>query len=376
MTPQRGGVLREGYDYDFSRADPATGAHVDPAWCAIYETVVVADPEGQLEPCSPRAGGRIRTGSHGGSGSNPARASSPALCAMPPRSPRRSTSTAIQPSRPSTRSSGRRSRACRRNVGRSSSPSTTRSPGCPRCCAPGTRRSTTRRWREQLGEEWGYGAADGTGPFAFAACVPGAAQEVRRWDDYPGPLTSWFDNRGPAYLDGVRWLPIVDEGERAAALEAGLVDCVQNPSLLEVERLRSNPDLRVIEFQQSSLAYLALDHETTRLGFQDVRVRRAISLAIDRDALVAEDLDGHGWPAFLDRFPRHHAGIRRRSNASAATTRDAPRSCWTPPAFRATATASGSASARSCSRTRRCAARPRTSSSCSRASASRSSCAR
>jgi ABC-type transport system substrate-binding protein len=28
-----------------------------------------------------------------------------------------------------------------------------------------------------------------------------------------------------------------------------------------------------------------------------MRVRRAISLAIDRDALVARDLDGHGWPA-------------------------------------------------------------------------------
>jgi peptide/nickel transport system substrate-binding protein len=95
----------------------------------------------------------------------------------------------------------------------------------------------------------------------------------------------------------VRWLPIVEETERAAALEAGEVDCVQNPSLLDVDRLRANADLRVIEFQQSSLAYLALDHETRELGFHDVRVRRAISLAIDRDALVARDLAGHGWPA-------------------------------------------------------------------------------
>ena len=49
-APRRGGILREGYDYDFSRADPATGAHVDPSWCAIYETLVVADPEGRLGP--------------------------------------------------------------------------------------------------------------------------------------------------------------------------------------------------------------------------------------------------------------------------------------------------------------------------------------
>ena len=48
-TPRRGGVLREGYDYDFSRTDP-TGAHVDPAWCAIYETVAVSGPDGELGP--------------------------------------------------------------------------------------------------------------------------------------------------------------------------------------------------------------------------------------------------------------------------------------------------------------------------------------
>src|ERR1700674_3231853 len=48
-APRAGGILREGYDYDFSRCDP-TGAHVDPAWCAIYETVTVCGPGGKLEP--------------------------------------------------------------------------------------------------------------------------------------------------------------------------------------------------------------------------------------------------------------------------------------------------------------------------------------
>src|SRR5205807_1994800 len=37
-------------DYDFSRADPATGAHVDPSWCAMYETATFADAAGQLGP--------------------------------------------------------------------------------------------------------------------------------------------------------------------------------------------------------------------------------------------------------------------------------------------------------------------------------------
>ena len=51
----------------------------------------------------------------------------------------------------------------------------------------------------------------------------------------------------------------------------------------------------MIEFQQSALVYMGLDHEGVG---RDVRVRRAISLAIDRNALVVRELEGHGWPAF------------------------------------------------------------------------------
>src|SRR5262249_36835216 len=56
-TPRTGGILREGFDYEFSRCDP-TGAHVDPAWCAVYETVTVAGPDGRLPAMSAGRGGR------------------------------------------------------------------------------------------------------------------------------------------------------------------------------------------------------------------------------------------------------------------------------------------------------------------------------
>ena len=45
-TPRRGGVLREGYENDFSLMDPAVGAHVDPSWCAVFETDTLADASG------------------------------------------------------------------------------------------------------------------------------------------------------------------------------------------------------------------------------------------------------------------------------------------------------------------------------------------
>ena len=128
--------------------------------------------------------------------------------------------------------------------------------------------------------------------------VPGSHFDVARWDGYGGAKTRWEANRGPAHLDGIRWIPILDDRDRATALEDGDVDCIQNASLLDVEGLAANPHLEVIEFQQSALVYLGLDHGASSLGFDDVRVRRAVSYAIDRPALVANDLMGHGWPAF------------------------------------------------------------------------------
>jgi peptide/nickel transport system substrate-binding protein len=152
--------------------------------------------------------------------------------------------------------------------------------------------------RGELGDSYGHGVADGTGPFALAELKPGELMEVHRWDGYPGSAVTWFENRGAPHLDAVRWIPLLGEGERATALEEGRVDCVQNPSLLDVDRLRASPELEVVSFQQSSLAYLALDHQTTRLGFDDLRVRQAISHAIDREAIVARDLASNGWPAY------------------------------------------------------------------------------
>ena len=153
--------------------------------------------------------------------------------------------------------------------------------------------------RAQLGDAYGRdGNIDGTGPFRFARWKPGEGFEVTRWDEYAGSPVATIENRGPAYLDGVRWVPLLEERDRARALDEGAVDCVQNVSLLDVDLLQANPDLEVISFQQSALVYLAIDHEHREHGFHDLRVRQALSHAIDRSRLVAEELGGHGWPQY------------------------------------------------------------------------------
>jgi peptide/nickel transport system substrate-binding protein len=298
VTRARGGVLREGYDYDFSRVDPATGAHVDPAWCAIYETVVVADPDGQLGPMLAESWQadpdrlvwrfRIRPDARFHSGA-PCDAAAVAaafnLHGDPAESPVNAFFwTAID-----------RVEADGDDVVvRLHHPFA----GLPSLLRSWHSAIHNQALRSRLGDSYGHGVAEGSGPFTLAAWKPGEVMEVTRWNDYPGSIVTWFENGETAHLDGVRWIPLLDETERAAALVRGDIDCVQNPSLLDVAQLQENPDLRVVAFQQSSLAYLALDHETEPLGFHDVRVRKAISHAIDRQAIVDRDLAGHGWPAY------------------------------------------------------------------------------
>lgn len=295
-TPRRGGVLREGYEYDFSVVDPAVGAHVDPSWGAVFETDTLADPSGELGPMlatawRPDPGGLtwrldIRPGVRFHSGA-PCDAAAIAAAHNSHRDPSMPLDNTFfwQPV-DDVRAEGDQL------VIQLHHPWA----GLPRNLRSWHSAVHNEAMRAASGEDWGRTVVDGTGPFTHVSTERGVAQEVKRWDDFSATSARWFANRGPAYLDGVRWIPLLDPGERARALEEGDLDAIQNPDLLDVDRLRENPDLVVIEFQQSALAYFALDHETP--PFDDLRVRQAISHAIDRRALVASDLAGHGWPAY------------------------------------------------------------------------------
>lgn len=125
------------------------------------------------------------------------------------------------------------------------------------------------------------GDCDGTGPFRVAEWSPERVV-CERVD-------------GRARLERIEWVSILDEAERLAALERGEVDVLHGPPLAEVGRVRAEGRLVVHEQPQASNMYLALDW---RQGFADPDVRRSISLALDREALVRKALAGHGSPAF------------------------------------------------------------------------------
>ena len=221
---------------------------------------------------------------------------------------------------------------------------TSRAPACRGCCARGTRRSTTRRAAGRPARS--SAGRPATAPARSRSSSPSRA----RTSTSPAGTATAARARVAAEpgrrrtSTAIRWIPILDDRERAAALERGEIDCLQNASLLDVDRLAANPELEVIEFQQSALVYMGLDHQRVR---PDVRVRRAISHAIDRQALV-------------DARPRRPrlAGVLadpvalavvRAGGRGAGRVRPArrQRSCSTPPGSRPAPTASDSSWRRS-----------------------------
>jgi peptide/nickel transport system substrate-binding protein len=117
----------------------------------------------------------------------------------------------------------------------------------------------------------------GTGPFQFTEWVRGDRIILTRFRDYYEP--------GVPSLDKVVFRFIQDPSAQMAALRAGDVDVIgaaMNPeSALE---LKQDPQFRVIEGLTTTDVIAAMNN--SKPPFSDLRVRKAISYAIDRDEVI------------------------------------------------------------------------------------------
>jgi peptide/nickel transport system substrate-binding protein len=127
----------------------------------------------------------------------------------------------------------------------------------------------------------------GTGPFKLKLWEPGKRIVVERNDDYFGP--------GP-YLDQVEYRFAATAEESAEHLLRGDVDLLMGrPPAPLLEMLTKTPGLRVAIAPGDGRTYLTFN--LRRQPLDDIRVRRAINMAIDRRAIVDEALAGLGAPA-------------------------------------------------------------------------------
>lgn len=138
----------------------------------------------------------------------------------------------------------------------------------------------------------------GTGPYKFVSWKRGAEIVLERNTYYWGGKPTW---------DKVIYRPITKPAARVAALLAGDVDVIENPPTDDLAKLEKNPKLHIQKTPSVRVIYIALNQgkdvpagmsgTNGKNPLTDKRVREALSLAIDRDAIVARIMDGVALPA-------------------------------------------------------------------------------
>ncbi|AUT45360.1 ABC transporter substrate-binding protein [Achromobacter sp. AONIH1] len=137
----------------------------------------------------------------------------------------------------------------------------------------------------------------GTGPYKFVSWKRGAEFVLARNDSYWGKKPEW---------DKVIYRPISNPAARVAALLAGDVDMIEDPPTDDLPKLKGDKKLYVEETPSVRVVYVALDQHaepspgvqgTDKNPMKDKRVREALSLAINRDALVERVMGGVALPA-------------------------------------------------------------------------------
>jgi peptide/nickel transport system substrate-binding protein len=145
-------------------------------------------------------------------------------------------------------------------------------------------------------------AAIGTGPYREVEWVPGDRMVLERYDGYFGSKPDW---------PRVVYKPLTNDAARVAALLSGDVDLIGNVPGNDVAGLQQKPGL-VVSTMASNRCYfwtLDVDRDTSpqitdadgkplaKNPLKDVRVRRALSMAIDRQALVTRVMQGQAIQA-------------------------------------------------------------------------------
>lgn len=148
-----------------------------------------------------------------------------------------------------------------------------------------------------------YNAPVGTGPFKWAFWHKGSAIKLVRNTNY------W--EKGKPYLNSVTWTDTPSDNTRELQLKGGQAQIDEFPAWSTVASLKTTPNVTMNLFNSTRTDYLAFN-ETSK-PFQDVHVRRAISLAINRAALVKAVLFGNGKPAnsiFPPQVPYYQAATQ------------------------------------------------------------------
>lgn len=162
--------------------------------------------------------------------------------------------------------------------------------------------SATAAARAQTADFNSGTAAIGTGPFRLQRWSPGDRLRLSRFDGYWGDRPAW---------QNVTFRIIPNDGARLSALLGGDVDVIDAVPVTDVARLENDSRVRLVRSPSTLVMYLVPDHFRTESPYvtdrsgkpiapnplRDLRVRQALSLALNRGSITTRLMDGLAVPS-------------------------------------------------------------------------------
>ncbi len=139
--------------------------------------------------------------------------------------------------------------------------------------------------------------ANGTGPFTLLRYEADVRTTLKANPAWWGKGTSSAGGN----VDEVHYQVIQSDATRLAALQSGQIDFVIDPPFQDLARLKADTSLKVVSTDDIGTQYFALNQHSAEIGdakgrnpFKDLRVRKALQLAIDTELIVKQVLRGEG----------------------------------------------------------------------------------
>jgi len=126
----------------------------------------------------------------------------------------------------------------------------------------------------------------GTGPFTFVAYQQDAVIRYTKNADYWGAAPK---------IDDLVFAITTDAAVRYQKLKAGECHLMPYPNAADVDAMKADPDITVMEQEGLNVAYLA--YNTTQAPFDKPEVRKALNMAINKKAIVDSVFQGMATPA-------------------------------------------------------------------------------
>ncbi len=128
--------------------------------------------------------------------------------------------------------------------------------------------------------------AMGTGPFKFIEYIPNTSVKLEKFADH------W--RTGLPYVDAIEMLVAPEDTARTTSLIQGATNFIEYAPLRDVDTLQQNADLVLTGNTNTNIRFVTFNMD--KEPFNNLKVRQAIAMAVDRTPMIDAAIFGHGTP--------------------------------------------------------------------------------